>query len=282
MERVFAASWCCLSLLAAAAEAPTLGWAAGAEALPVTGVITTLYEPSPTYLLPTWESPLTVFGVMAESDVDLILLRPADGATLTISIQVSEFGGETQVTNSRLNAGGATATLVTRDEVTLDPYNFTWLAVYRRKDFLGLFLQDEVRLVLAYTQEKGNGNLLDYTHFIVHSYYEAEWDFLGEQYPGLGQGPGYPAVVREVQAAAKALVHRLLMLEHVLDVRPLDGMAQMARKALFAQLRRVEAFFFLCRFHGFGFRKHAKFFPWRRVNDAFKEMRESNGSAPRV
>lgn len=279
MKLVFAVLWWC-GLLSEATAAARGAVEARGEALPVTGLITTLFEPSPTYLLPTWESPLSVFGIMAESDVDLILLRPSDSASLIISIQVSEFDGETQVTHFRPR-GGAQATYVTRDVITLHPYNFTWFTVYRRKDFLGLFLEDEVRLVLAYTQEEGNGNLLDYTHFKVHSYYEAEWDFLGDHYPGLGRGPGYPAVVREVQAAAKALVHRLLMLEHVLDVKPLDSLPQATKSTFFTHLRRVEAYFFLCRFYGFDFKKHVKFFPWRRVKDAFKEMHGSNASAPR-
>lgn len=262
---VFGALLCFLFLAAAAAVRRGAGVT---ESVHVTGALLTLYEASPTYLLPTWESPLTVFGVKAESDVDLMLIRPSDGAFVIISIQVSEFHGETQLTNPV----GVPITIVTRDVVTLNPYNFTWFTVFRRKNFIGLFLENEARVTLAYKQEKSKVDFLDYTHFKVKSFYEAEWDFLGYQYPGLGKGPGYMTVVLEVQGVVKSLIHRLLTLEHVLEVKPLDRMPQTTKKAFFTHLRRAEAYIFLCRFYGFDFLEHVKFFPWRRLKAALRKL----------
>lgn len=243
-----------------------------AKGVYVTDLITTLFNVSSVYQLPTWESPLTIFGVRAESDVDLILLHPYIGTNVTISIQMSEFSNETQLTNYWQDPDG-NETVVSRDVVSLSPHNFTWFTVFRMDNFIGLFLEDEVRLILAYTQEKGRKlNFLDYTDFRVKSYYDAVWDFLGDEYSGLGNGPGYVEVVQEVQTAAKGLVHRLLMLEHVLDVKHLNKMPQTTKKTFFTHLKRIKAFIFLCRFYGFNFVKHVKYFPWRRLKAAFKEM----------
>lgn len=260
-----AASWCCVML--------GVSVTMSAAAKYVTGLITTVHSPSPVYTLPTWESPLTVFGVMAESDVDLILLHPSQATNVTISIQRSDLNSETQLTNYWQDPAGSES-VVTRDKVYLTPHNYTWFAVYRRDSFIGLFAEEEVRLILAYTQEKGKKlNFLDYTEFRVQSYYDAVWDFVGSEYKGLGEGPGYPEVVREVQSAGKGLVHRLMMLEQVLDAKPLHRMPHTTKATFFAHLKRIEAYIFLCRFYGFDFVKHVgRFFPWRRLKAAFKEM----------
>ena len=241
----------------------------------VTDLVTTSYNPSPVYKLPTWESPLTIFGVKAESNVELVLvhpLHPSDHTNVTISIQVSKFSGETQLTHY-WPGPNSSETVVSRDAVFLNPHNFTWFMMLRRDNFIGLFAEDEVRPILAYTQEKGRKlNFLDYTDFRVQSYNDAVWDFLGSHYSGMGKGPGYVEVVKEVQAVAKGLIHRLIMIEHVLDAKPLHTMPQTTKRTFFTHLHRTKPFIFLCRFNGFNFAKHMKFLPWKRVRAAFKEM----------
>ncbi|KAK8395127.1 hypothetical protein O3P69_006103 [Scylla paramamosain] len=259
--------WWCVAVVEAGTEAT-------GEVAHVTDLINTLYDLSPVHKLPTWESPLTIFGVRAEGDVDIVFLHPSSRANVTISIQMSRFSGETQLTNYWQSPNGS-ETVVSRDVVYLSPHTFTWFTVFRRDSFIALYMEKEVRLILAYTQEKGTKlNFLDYTDFRVQSYYDAVWDFLGYQYPGLGKGPGYVEVVKEVQAAAKGLIHRLLMLEQVLDAKPLDRMPQTTKKIFLTHLQRTEAFMFLCRFYGINFVKHVKFFPWKRLKAAFKEMHE--------
>ncbi|MPD06894.1 hypothetical protein E2C01_102726 [Portunus trituberculatus] len=265
MKQMTGAVWWCAGVVVVAGLAAR-------EAAYVTSLINTLFELSPVYKLPTWESPLTIFGVKSEGDVDLVLLHSPSGANVTISIQMSKFSGETQLT-SYLPSPASSKTVVSRDMVRLNPHTFTWFTVFRRGSFIALFAEKEARLILAYTLEKDMKlNFLDYTDFRVRSYYDAVWDFLGDQYPGLGKGPCYVEVVKEVQAAAKGLIHRLLMLEQVLDVKPLDKMPQTTKKIFLTHLQRTEAFMFMCRFYGFNFVKHVKFFPWKRLKAGFKEV----------
>lgn len=215
---------------------------------------------SPPYLLPTWESSLAVFGVQAESDAHIGLTNAAQSVHVVVSLNVTDLGGESQVT---VSTSGAAATVVSRDSVTLSADHFIWFSVFRKESVLAVTRDGSGRPLLLYTNDSADLDFFSCNVFQVWSRGNATWDFRGEKYLGVTPGnvPLQPAVRAEVRGAVRGLAERIMAIDFLLDHAKVNVLPAQARQQLSQVLDDLNPFFLMFRFHGYDFVRSLKIIP---------------------
>lgn len=177
--------------------------------------------PSPIYKLPTWRSSLTPFGVKADGDVHISLINLASGAHVNVSLSVSRYDRESQVTATGL---GDPVAVVSLDKVHLDPTTFTWFCIFRKRHVIILVRYANPSPLLVYTQAATKqASVADFIHltaFQVWSLADATWDFKGDHLRGTGPNPTNPLLLKEVVGVFKGVMERVLFLDEFLYTHP--------------------------------------------------------------
>lgn len=228
-----------------------------------------LYTPgtSPQYLLPTWESSLAVFGVQAESDVHIRLTNEAQNVHVIISLNVTEYGGESQLT---VNTSGAAVTVVSRDRVILSADHYIWFSVFRKESVFALTKDGSERPLILYSNDSADLDFYSCNVFQVWSRSHATWDFRGEKYLGVTPGnvPRHPAVRAEVRGAVRGLAERIMAIDFFLDQAKMIFLPAQVRQQLSEVLDDLNPFFLMFRFHGYDFVGSLKIIPTDNIMHA--------------
>lgn len=249
----------CLAL--AATQTPRVSWARMRRRhhKPVRDLIFTPGA-SPQYLLPTWESSLAVFGVQAESDVHLKLISEAQDIHVVVSLNVTEHGGESQVT---VNTSDAAVTLVSRDSVIFSADHFIWFSLFRKESVFALNRDGDEAPLLLYHNDSADVDFYTCDVFQVWSRGKATWDFRGEKYLGVTPGnvPRQPAVEAEIRGSVRGLAERILAVDFFLDHVRVSSLPTQVRQQLSEILDDLNPFFLMFRFHGYDFVRSLKIIP---------------------
>ncbi|MPC28510.1 hypothetical protein E2C01_021716 [Portunus trituberculatus] len=188
----------------------------GAEGLErpfvVTGIIHTSASSSPVYQLPTWESPVSIFGVEADGDAHLTLLNLVNGRSLNISLEIRAYDNESQVTGSGV---GDLLSVVTQDNIALDLDEFAWFSIWRTKQGITVYEASTTDPFLLYF----NNNTVNETDFRelnafqVSSLRNASWDFIGDKYDDENEATVPKDLKSELQAVVEGFQPRLSVIE---------------------------------------------------------------------
>lgn len=170
-------------------------------------VITTLWNYSRVYRLPSWESSFSLFGVRSSDEVRIALL-PNDVDDAPMNITFYDKGGESDIQFNISSASGQVE--VSRYSLTLTMGKHTWFTIFRKKHFLSVHVAGTAAPILAYEHPDKNLNLVRYTRFQVWSKKTAHWDLIGKAYQNENKGtsPVDKAMKEELRGIEQGLAER--------------------------------------------------------------------------
>lgn len=178
------------------------------------------------YMVPITETRLCVLGVYSpHGNIELRLVRPTDKKSVTVSLAMSKYDHESQI--SAVDVGDNVAA-VSRDKLNLTRQ---LISIFRKDNVLAVYRAGQVKPVLVYKNKRpGNIDFADFTtlymsgprdNFTVHLY---DLDKQGP-YKALAEPHG-KAVRNELNAIRKEIYTRLKFLNVVLKDELLNIMSQ--------------------------------------------------------
>lgn len=169
-------------------------------------VLTTLWNYSRVYRLPSWESSFSLFGVRSSGEVRIALL-PHDKDEAPLNITLYGKGGESDI---RFNLSTTDEVQVSRYSLTPTVDKHTWFTIFRKRHFLSVHLAGTAPPILVYEHPSKDLNLVRYTRFQVWSKKTAHWDLIGKAYKNENKGtvPVDKAMKEELRGIEQGLAER--------------------------------------------------------------------------
>lgn len=180
-------------------------------------VITTLWNYSRVYRLPSWESSFSLFGVRSSGEVRIALL-PHDTDDAPMNITLYNKGGESDIQFNMSSASGQVE--VSRFSLTPTVDKHTWFTIFRKKRFLSIHVAGTAAPILAYEHPNKNLNLVRYTRFQVWSKKTAHWDLIGKAYKNENKGtsPVDKAMKEELRGIEQGLAERFGLVMNLVGI----------------------------------------------------------------
>lgn len=235
-----------------AAAVVVVAW--GAEGLErpfvVTGIIHTSASSSPMYQLPTWESPVSIFGVEADGDVHLTLLNLVNGRSLNISLEIRAYDNESQVTG---NGVGDLLSIVTQEEMDLDLDEFSWFSIWRTKQGVAVYEASTTYPFLLYFNNNtvNETDFREFNAFQVSSLRNASWDFIGDKYEDENEATVPKELASELQGVVEGIQPRLSVIETFYQTRSLAQLNISSIRDLASELYWAKSYVMLINYFGY-------------------------------